>query len=47
MLKVTTELNDFWALYDMCWIGAISTLNEIKRQGKENECMAFGYSRRL
>ena len=41
MLKVTTEINDFWSLYDMCWSGAKPVLDEVIKQGKEDELMAL------
>lgn len=31
------SINDFYALKDACWNGALYTLNEIEEKGKEEE----------
>lgn len=41
VITVKNEISDFYELEQMCWSGAISVINEIKRQGKENECMSL------
>lgn len=40
-MKITTEVTDFWALYEASWSGAKQVLDEIIRQGKEDELMAL------
>ena len=40
-MEIIREVNDFWALKDMVWSGAVHTLDDIERAGKENEFMDF------
>lgn len=40
-MKITTEVTDFWALYEASWSGAKQVLDEIIKQGKEEELMAL------
>ena len=38
-MKVTIEINSYGKLKEMCWAGARQKLEEIERQGKEQELM--------
>ena len=38
-MKVTVEIDSYCELEKMCWGGALDTLKEVSRQGKEQELM--------
>ena len=38
---VKTEINDFEAIEDMAWFGAVQVCQEIIRQGREAEAMCL------
>lgn len=40
-MEVIREINNFWSLRDMVWSGAVDTLDDIERAGKEEELMDF------
>ena len=40
-MEIRREINDFYALADMVWSGAIDTIADIQRANKEDEFMNF------
>ena len=38
-MLICKEYNNFYEIKDMCWSGAIDTLNDIERNNRENEFM--------
>ena len=40
-MEIKKEINDFYALADMVWSGAIDTIADIQRANKEDEFMNF------
>ena len=41
VIRTEVEINEFWALYEMCWSGAKAVLDEIIKQDREEELMAL------
>ena len=40
-MEIRKEINDFYALADMVWSGAVDTIADIQRANKEDEFMNF------
>ena len=40
-MEIRKEINDFYALADMVWSGAVDTIADIQNANKENEFMNF------
>ena len=40
-MEIKKEINDFYALADMVWSGAVDTIADIQRANKEDEFMNF------
>lgn len=40
-MEIRKEINDFYALVDMVWSGAVDTIADIQRANKEDEFMNF------
>ena len=40
-MEIRKEINDFYELEEMCWSGAVDTLNDIIEANKEDEFMNF------
>ena len=41
MIEIRKEINDFYALADMVWSGAVDTIADIQNTNKEDEFMNF------
>ena len=38
-MKIIIEINEYHRLQELCWSGALQTLKEVERQGKETPLM--------